>query len=152
MSNDPTAPRITHPSNPTDEPMNEHQPHDETHLIGEPTRQLPDSPFRVEPATPVPDDAVTTQPTAPVGPPPPDPASRRPDPVAHRPLVTVQKGPRPGTVLLGLLALVVAGYVIVTNVTGAQVDLARTGPSLVGALGILLLLVGIAGVVLGRRR
>ncbi|MDN5798196.1 MAG: hypothetical protein L0H79_20955, partial [Intrasporangium sp.] len=67
-------------------------------------------------------------------------------------LVTIQKGPRPGTVLLGLITLVVAGYVLVTNLTGAQVDLARTGPSLVGGLGVLLLIVGVTGVVLGRRR
>ena len=104
----------------------------------------------------MPDDVVasgTAESAAPAGPPAPEPAARRPDPEPYRPpLVTVQKGPRPGTVLLGLLTLVVAGYVLLTNLTGAQVDLARMGPTLVGALGVLLLVVGLTGVLLGRRR
>ncbi len=131
---------------------NQH-PYDETLAMSDPTRAIPEPTFRVEPDTPVPDDVVTPEPPAPAGPPAPDPATRLPDAAPYRPpLVTVQKGPRPGTVLLGLLALVVAGYVLTTNVTGAQVDLARTGPFLVGALGVLLVLVGVMGVLLGRRR
>lgn len=154
MSNEPTDPRANRPHDPMDTTMNQNdlQHQDDTTLIGQdPTRAMPESPFRVEPAAPVPDDVVAAQ--APVAPPAPDPAARRPDPEPYRPpLVTIQKGPRPGTVLLGLLAMVVAAYVLVTNLTGAQVDVARMGPSLVGGLGVLLLLVGLTGVLLGRRR
>ncbi|HET8594171.1 MAG TPA: hypothetical protein VFM07_02920 [Intrasporangium sp.] len=125
---------------------------DDTTVIGDPTRAIPEPPFRIEPDTPVPEDAVAWQASTPATP-PPDPATRRPDPERYRPpLVTVQKGPRPGTVMLGLLAMVVAAYVLVVNLTGAQVDLARMGPSLVGGVGVLLLLIGLTGVLLGRRR
>ncbi|WP_347354176.1 hypothetical protein [Intrasporangium sp.] len=139
---------------PMDRTMNEkHEQPDDTTVLGDPTRAIPEPPFRVEPAQPVPDDVVVPEPVAPAGPPAPDPATRQPEPTPYRPpLVTIQKGPRPGTVVLGLLTLVVAAYVLVTNLTGAQVDLTRTGPVLVGGLGVLLVLVGVTGVLLGRRR
>jgi hypothetical protein len=153
MSEHPMDPRGHRPDDPTDEAMNENeqQRQDDTTLIGgDPTRAIPEPPFRVEPSAPVPDDVVAAQATA--GPPPPDPATRRPDPEPYRPpLVTVQKGPRPSTVMLGLLTIVVAAYVLITNLTGAQVDIARMGPSLVGGVGVLLLLIGLTGVLLGRR-
>ncbi|MGN6753938.1 MAG: hypothetical protein ACTHJJ_15455 [Intrasporangium sp.] len=160
MSEHPTEPRENRPDDPMDEAMNENeqrqhaqQRQDDTAFIGgDPTRAIPEpQPFRVEPSTPVPDDVVAAQATA--GPPAPDPATRRPDPEPYRPpLVTVRKGPRPGTVMLGLLAVVVAAYVLITNLTGAQVDIARMGPSLLGGVGVLLLLIGLTGVLLGRRR
>lgn len=153
------------PNDPMDTTMSEHegQRQGDTSLVGgDPTLAIPESAFRVEPATPVPDDVVVAEPaepstssspSAPSAPSAPDPATRQPDPEPHRPpLVTIQKGPRPGTVMLGLLALVVAGYVLLTNLTGAQVDLTRMGPAVVGGLGVLLLLVGVTGVLLGRRR
>jgi hypothetical protein len=154
MSDDTTDPRTNRPDDPMDTRMNENLKRpDDTTVIGDPTRAIPEPPFRIEPDTPVPDDAVAPRPSTPAPTPPPDPATRRPDPEPYRPpLVTVQKGPRPGTVMLGLLALVVAAYVLVTNLTGAQVDLARMGPSLVGGVGVLLLLIGLTGVLLGRRR
>lgn len=155
MSEHRTDPEPNRPDDPMDTTMNEHeQQRDDTTLIGgDPTRAVPEQPFLVEPTTPVPDDVVAAEPAERSTPPAPDPATRQPDPEPHRPpLVTIQKGPRPGTVMLGLLAVVVGAYVLVTNLTGAQVDIARMGPSLVGGLGILLLIVGITGVLLGRRR
>ncbi len=66
--------------------------------------------------------------------------------------VTVRKGPRPGAVVLGLLSMLVAAYVIAVNVSDASLDVRLVGPALVGALGGLLLLVGLAGVLVGRLR
>lgn len=160
MSDHSTDPRQMPSDDATDETMNptqqptSHDRQDDTTVLGDPTLSIQsEPPFRVEPDAPVPDDVVAAEPAPPSGPPAPDPSTRQPDPAPYEPpLVTVHKGPRPGTVLLGLLALIVAGYVLATNLTGAEVDLARSGPFLVGGLGVLLLLVGIAGVLLGRRR
>jgi hypothetical protein len=134
-------------------------------LAADPTAEPDPTPFRVEPATPVPDDATSndlgdlSDPDATVRlaqlPPPsawaPSPA---PAPPAERGYarVTVRKGPRPGAVVLGLLAMLVSAYVIVVNVSDANLELRLVGPALIGALGGLLLLVGLAGVVLGRLR
>lgn len=109
----------------------------------------PTMPFRVEPATPVPDDAVN--PDAPSGESRPGPASH-PAPSYPAPLVTVHTGPRPGTVMLGLLALLVAAFVVVRNATSLHLDLAKDGPMIVAGVGGLLLLVGLTGVLLGLRR
>lgn len=95
------------------------------------------TPFRVEPATPVPDDVV---------------APRRSREPAPQPLVTVAKGPRRGTVLLGLASLLVAAYVIVGNLTSIDLDLRTAGPFVFGAAGALLVAVGLVGVLAGRRR
>ncbi|MDN5797722.1 MAG: hypothetical protein L0H79_18520, partial [Intrasporangium sp.] len=89
MSEHPTNPEPTRPDyNPMDETMNEkHERPDDTTVLGEPTRAVPEPPFRVDPATPVPDDVVTAEPaapTAPAGPPAPDPATRQPDPAPYR--------------------------------------------------------------------
>jgi hypothetical protein len=115
------------------------------------------SPFRVEPSAPVPDDAVRGD-----GPdlsqlPPPAwaPAGEPVDQAYEGPLgpgVTVRRGPRPGTVMFGLLAIIVAGYVLVANLTDADLSLRLVGPPLIGAFGGMLLLVGLAGVVAGRLR
>jgi hypothetical protein len=135
------------------------------------TQAVPEAtPFRVEPATPVPDDVTrdtpdlshlpppSVEPAAPAGAPtqqaggcggdrPWSHASHRGH--AH---VTVRKGPRPGAVVLGLLSMLVAAYVIAVNVSDASLDVRLVGPALVGALGGLLLLVGLAGVLIGRLR
>jgi hypothetical protein len=120
------------------------------------------TPFRVEPATPVPDD-VTSEPVGhPVDTsdtaghlphlPPPQPWSHGTAPQPTYALVTARKGPRPGAVVLGLLAMLVAAYVIVVNVSDASLEFRIVGPALIGALGGLLLLVGLAGVLIGRLR
>jgi hypothetical protein len=124
------------------------------------TQTLPAAtPFRVEPATPVPDDAVTEGSALPHLPPPtaqpaqpaqPYPAYQEPAP---RPaLVTVRKGPRPGSIMLGLLSMLVAAYVLVANLTDADLSFRLVGPTMIGAFGGMLLLVGLAGVVAGRLR
>jgi hypothetical protein len=130
------------------------------------------NPFRVEPATPVPDDVSsereTTDPagSAPAASPGPtqephgSPASGASGcnrdhswgHASHHAHVTVRKGPRPGAVVLGLLSMIVAAYVIAVNVSDADIEFRIVGPVLIGALGGLLLLVGLAGVVVGRLR
>lgn len=128
-------------ADPLAEPMAEP---DATQPISSPTTAVPSlpafqpqHPYRVEPAVPVPDDAR-------VEPLPVLPATR------HG--VHVRRGPRPGAVVLGLLSMLVSAYVIAANISGTHLELRVVGPALVGALGGLLLLVGLAGVVVGRLR
>ena len=128
------------------------------------TQALPAAtPFRVEPATPVPDDAVAEGARLPHLPPPttsaPDPSwpapvvpTPAPQPAPRPALVTVRKGPRPGSIMLGLLTMLVAAYVLVANLTDADLSFRMVGPSMIGAFGGMLLLVGLAGVVAGRLR
>jgi hypothetical protein len=108
-------------------------------------------PFRVEPRTPVPDDVVRDEPEAPDLRHLPPPSVPQPAP-APRPYVTVRRGPRPGTVVLGLLAMIVSGYVLAANLTDADLSFRLVGPALIGAFGGLLLLIGLAGVIVGRLR
>jgi hypothetical protein len=124
------------------------------------TREVPVArPFRVEPATPVPDDVVTEPDQVPgTGlphlPPPaaPAPVAPRPREAARPALVVVRRGPRPGAIMLGLLSMIVAAYVLVANLTGTDVNLRLVGPPMIGAFGGLLLIVGLVGVVSGRMR
>ena len=139
------------------------------------TSALPEAesstPFRVEPSTPVPDDATRpdeatdTADGLPHLPPPAGPTTSSypgyagyPPPTTapsgepSRPLVTVRRGPRPGTVVLGLLAMLVSAYVLIGNLTDADLSLRLVGPPLIGAFGGVLLLVGLVGVVAGRLR
>ncbi len=126
------------------------------------TSQLPhlpqaSAPYRVEPSTPVPDDRVAPEPPQPTSLPTSMPTWQpQPQPREqaenHRPLVTVAKGPRPGTVLFGLISIVVAAYVIIDNLGGSNLDLRQNLPAALGAVGALLLLVGLVGVVTSRRR
>ena len=139
---------------------------DPTVEFRDPTADPPVEPFRVQPASPVPDDAVAEGARLPHLPPPgsqPDPswpapvlpqAATQPAPQpAPRPVpVTVHKGPRPGSIMLGLLSMLVAAYVLVANLTDADLSVRMVGPMMIGALGGMLLLVGLAGVVAGRLR
>lgn len=123
----------------------------------------PTMPFRVEPAVPVPDDAVNPdagetqalpapQWEPPVAPPPsPQPAWTQPAAQGATALVTVRTGPRPSTIVLGLFSLIVAALVLVRNLTGLQLDLAVNGPIIVAVIGGLLVVTGLFGVALGRR-
>lgn len=126
------------------------------------TQALPSgAPFRVEPSAPVPDDVVAPGSELPHLPPPPAAARPAPQlppapqavrqPAPHPALVTVDKGPRPATVMLGLLAVLVAAYLLLANLSPV-VGFAVSGPTFVGAFGAILLLVGLAGVVAGRLR
>ncbi|GAA2021259.1 hypothetical protein GCM10009740_07260 [Terrabacter terrae] len=125
------------------------------------TQSLPaQAPFRVEPARPVPDDAVRAGSELPHLPPPAAPPSgptgapswSAPEPAPRPALVTVHKGPRPATVMLGLLTVLVAAYLLLANLTRVDLGFSFTGPAVIGAFGGMLLLVGIAGVLAGRLR
>ncbi|MDV3220361.1 hypothetical protein [Intrasporangium sp.] len=116
------------------------------------------APFTVEPATPVPDDAVRAAEGAPSLPhlqSPPPPAQ----PVAPAPqwsppsqgLVRVRRGPLPLTIMLGLLSIIVAGFVFVTNLAGRDLDMRTMGPMVFASFGGLLLVVGLIGVLAGGR-
>ena len=107
----------------------------------------------------MPDDAVLEGARLPHLPPPttsvPDPswpAPAVPQPAPRPALVTVRKGPRPGSIMLGLLTMLVAAYLLVANLTDADLSFRMVGPSMIGAFGGMLLLVGLAGVVAGRLR
>ena len=116
----------------------------------------PTMPFRVEPAAPVPDDAYNPDAAdaghwgQPAAPPSSAPQARQP-PVPTPALVTVRTGPRPGTVLLGLLSILVAAFVVVRQTTDLTPNLGQLAPAIIAAVGVLLLLVGLTGVLLGRR-
>jgi hypothetical protein len=129
------------------------------------TRALPTtSPFRVEPSAPVPDDVVTDATQLPHLPPPslpdpsqpgtwPPPAGTAPSHHDPRPaLVTVRKGPRPGSIMFGLLTMIVAGWLLAANLTDSDLTFRLVGPPMIGAFGGMLLVVGLAGVVAGRLR
>jgi hypothetical protein len=168
---DPTAdPTSAVAPDPTAAPSSDPGPTLTVDPVGDPTTTIETqltqavpapTPFRVEPATPVPDD-VTGEPAGHAGdtaghlshlpPPTPQPWGHGTSPHRTYAQVTVRKGPRPGAVVLGLLAMLVAAYVIVVNVSDASLDFRLVGPALIGALGGLLLLVGLAGVLIGRLR
>lgn len=119
------------------------------------------TPFKVEPATPVPDDALhpDDEPSPPphfqMMPPPPAPAAAAPPqwaaPSRSPGLVTVRRGPLPMTIMLGLLSIIVAGFVLVTNLAGADFNLRAVAPMMFGSFGGLLLIVGLIGIIAGGR-
>ncbi|MCU1536538.1 MAG: hypothetical protein JWP82_889 [Humibacillus sp.] len=138
MTGDPTTPMTT-PTTPASAP-HPHPSTTELPMTQQPdplAQQTPVHPYRVEPAVPVPDDLRVEDPS-------PAPAPRAP--------VQVRRGPRPGSVVLGLLCMLVAGYVVAANTSATHLELRVVGPVLVAALGGLLLLVGLVGVVVGRLR
>lgn len=165
MTDDTTNPRPT-PDPSTPPPPESPAPDTEsTQVLGqaEPTSELPslEIPERTEDheaiEAPEPSEAapalvpspatVPATPMAPVA--PTAPAS----PVATAPggLVTVRTGPRPGAILLGLLCLLVSAYTTARQTLDWRLDLNLVGPVTIGAMGALLLLVGLIGLV-GRRR
>jgi len=117
-------------------------------------------PFKVEPATPVPDDAVHPDDETSPAPhvemmplPPAQPAAATPHwaPPPNSGLVTVRRGPLPMTIMLGLLSIIVAGFVLVTNLAGADFNMRAMGPMMFGSFGGLLLIVGLIGIIAGGR-
>ncbi|MBB2985651.1 hypothetical protein [Terracoccus luteus] len=130
--------------------MNDHQPTRPgapTQALGGATTPLPQAaaPYRVEPTAPVPDDTVRPD----DGHTPDHRWGRAPAPT---PLVTVSRGPRAGTVLLGLLALLVAAWALVGNLADVDLEPRTAGPVAIGGVGLLLLVVGLVGLVVSRRR
>lgn len=118
--------------------------------------------FRVAPVTPVPDDAVRADEVV-AGHPArqqgwaPSPSAARPEwgPPGSLPtntVITVNRGPRASSILLGFVSLLVAAYVLVTTLTDTVLDPTTFGPAVFGALGAGLVLAGVAGVLLNRRR
>lgn len=141
MSDDNSIPRQVTPDGPVPEDrVTEPETSDDTLMI----EQQPTT------AQPVP-AAATTLPTLPT-PEPARPAATEPtEPAAPGGLVTVRTGPRPGAIVLGLLCLLVSAYTISRQTTDWRLDLSLAGPVSIGAIGTLLLLTGIVGLV-GRRR
>ena len=143
------APPVTQQIETTGTAMNQHDP-----------ATPGPAPFRVEPATPVPDDAPhrddesSPRPQLQMMPPPPPPAAAAPPqwaPSRSPGLVTVRRGPLPMTIMLGLLSIIVAGFVLVTNLAGADFNLRAVGPMMFGSFGGLLLIVGLIGIIAGGR-
>ncbi|HEU5145048.1 MAG TPA: hypothetical protein VFT81_07710 [Dermatophilaceae bacterium] len=126
-----------------------------------PTTELPAEPVTstaeplastAEPVVPPAEPVVS--PAEPLAWPAPSPVERAFSPGVATPpggLVTVRTGPRPGAIVLGLLCLLVAAYTTARQTTDWRFDLNLVGPISIGALGTLLLLVGLVGL-LSRRR
>ena len=103
----------------------------------------------MEPSAPVPADGVTDATQLPPLPPPskPDPSWRAPasgqptyEPDPRPALVTVRKGPRPGSIMFGLLTMIVAGWLLAANLTDSDLTFRLVGPPMIGAFGGMLLI------------
>jgi hypothetical protein len=57
------------------------------------------------------------------------------------------KGPNAAPVIIGLVAIVVAGLIIANETTGLQVDWSRLGPGGIVGIGLLLVVLGAIGLV-----
>ena len=57
------------------------------------------------------------------------------------------KGPNAAAVVLGLVAMVVAGLIIANETTGLHVDWSRLGPGGIVGIGLLLVVLGAIGLV-----
>lgn len=133
----------------------------ETRDIGQASGEVaaPPEVERVPDIERVPEDTLTIEqqpivearPQAPVPSVQPSPAVTSTVAAPQGGLVTVRTGPRPGAILLGLLCLMVSTYTIVRQTTGLRLDFSLAGPVSIGALGTLLLLIGLVGLA-GRRR
>ena len=163
----PTRPAATCSSDPT-RPDDGSQSTDPTRRDPASTLQIdqsvdPTAPaFRVAPVVPVPDDAVRAD--EPAGGRPAHQQGWAPAPSAARPewgppgslptstVITVNRGPRASSILLGFLCLLVAAYVLVTTLTDTVLDPTTFGPVVFAAFGAVLVLVGVAGVLTNRRR
>lgn len=157
---DPTADPVAAPTgdptaDPTTEPVTEPgaNPAATTEIPSTSTQALPTQPpFRVEPSSPVPDDVVVSGSELPHLPAPTPAPAPAPEPAPRPARATVHQGPRPATVMLGLLTVLVAAYLLLANLARVNLGFAVSGPAFLGAFGALLLLVGLAGVVAGRLR
>jgi len=63
---------------------------------------------------------------------------------------TRPKGPNASAVVVGLVAMVLAGLIIAKEVTGLSVNWSRLGPGAIVGIGVLMVLIGAIGLV--RRR
>jgi hypothetical protein len=60
---------------------------------------------------------------------------------------TRPKGPNAAPVVLGLVAMVLAGVIIASETTGLRVDWSRLGPGAMVGIGLLLVVLGAVGLV-----
>ncbi len=58
-----------------------------------------------------------------------------------------RKGPNVSAIILGLVAMVLAGLIIVNETTGLQVDWSQLGPGAIVGIGLLLVILGAIGLV-----
>ncbi len=82
-------------------------------------------------------------------PPPRTPQQRRDRPPGA---TDGRRAPRLFTILLGVLALVVAGFVLVAELADVRLDWSVGGPYVVIAAGLVLAALGLVGVATSRRR
>lgn len=57
------------------------------------------------------------------------------------------KGPNAAAIVLGLVAMVLAGLIIANETTGLQVDWSRLGPGAIVGIGLLFVVLGAIGLV-----
>lgn len=58
-----------------------------------------------------------------------------------------RKGPNVSAIILGLVAMVLAGLIIANETTGLQVDWSQLGPGAIVGIGLLLVILGAIGLV-----
>ncbi len=58
-----------------------------------------------------------------------------------------RKGPNVSAIILGLVAVVLAGLIIANETTGLQVDWSQLGPGAIVGIGLLLVILGAIGLV-----
>ena len=91
-----------------------------------------DAPIQDRASAPTPAPAAApAPPTAPTTPPSP----------------TRPKGPNAAAIVLGLVAMLLAGLIIATETNDLQVDWSRLGPGAIVGIGLLLLVLGAIGLV-----
>ncbi len=72
----------------------------------------------------------------------------RPDPITAKVSGPVRrKGPNVSAIVLGLVAVLIAGLVIANETTGLQVDWSRLGPGAIVGIGLLFVVLGAIGLV-----
>lgn len=104
--------------------------------------QTPSSPEGAPLSTPIQDNPVQHNPQH--NPVQPNPAAPKVSGPAR------PKGPNVSAIVLGLIAVVLAGLIIANETTGLQVDWSQLGPGAIVGIGVVMALVGAIG--LTRRR
>ena len=114
-------------------------PHDADRAPEEPTMQLET-------------DSTTWATTPPENEAPPEPTSAPVTAVGQAPAAARPTGPHLPPILLGLACLVVAGLALAQELGGLSVDWGDVGPLGIVGVGALLVVFGLVGLTLSRRR